>query len=119
MPRSTSTNLARGGGEVSENVPSAGLPGRGADRIVNVLGKPQAETVVVLVGEDDAVEAVEFGEVYLVSGAKVSRVEEGRVYVAGTPLLSGEGVETEVEEEEHVTQLPLDLEDLWEGQYGK
>ncbi|XLU42250.1 hypothetical protein S245_037064 [Arachis hypogaea] len=41
------------------------------------------------------------------------------VYVAGAPLLSGEGVETEVEEEGHVAQLPLDLEGVWEGQYGK
>ena len=86
---------------------SAPIPPRsGFDRVIGVIRGPQAESVVVLCGQDDS------GETGLprhgdpLSRAELGGVEHGRVRVPRPPLRVRESVGAEMQEEGHLRELP-------------
>lgn len=95
--------------KVTHNVTTAIPPGARADRVVGVVGGPQAEPIVVFGGENDARKARVFGDLDPLSGVELRGVEDRRVSVACAPLGVREGIGSEVEEHGHVPELPLEL----------
>ena len=73
------------------------------------LGRPEAESVVVFCRQDRHFESglAEGSDPLL--GIKVRRSEQGWTFLAVTPLASGEGVHSEMEESGHFQILPIKL----------
>ena len=76
----------------------------GTDRV-----GPQAETVVVLAGDDDPLEAGGLGDGCPLAAVKGRRIEYILGFRAETPFQAGESVGTEMGEHVHLHLLPLDL----------
>lgn len=73
------------------------------------LRGPEAESVVMFAGEDDALHAAGFERGDDGIGIEVGGIEDGGVFVAVAPLEIGEGVDGEVEEGGGFHALPAEL----------
>ena len=73
------------------------------------LGRPEAESIVVFCRQDRHFESGLAEGSDPLFGIKVRRSEQGWTFLAVTPLASGEGVHSEMEESGHFQILPIKL----------
>ena len=101
--------LTAGGGQFAHDVALAVLVGGVADAVVGVFRGPQAETVVVLGGEDDAFHAGGLHRGGPLTGVQPGGGETAQWCIAVAPLAVAEGVGAEVYEGVSFHLLPRHL----------
>ncbi len=72
-------------------------------------GRPQAEPVVVLGGQDEELHPGSLEDLHPLARVEVGRVEECRRFLAVAPFPIGEGVHAEMREGDELAGLPLEL----------
>ena len=95
--------------ELSDNIALAVFPRASYDGVIGVLGRPQAEAIMVLCSEDDQRYAGLYGSVHPLVGVESHGVEYCGVFAPGSPFGVGEGVDAEVEEHNELSLLPFEL----------
>src|ERR1700723_456502 len=103
------TVLAGRGGNIMDEISLASFPGTGFDAIFSLRGRPQAEAVVMFGDEDNVFDPCGFGGLHPLLGICLSRIKDGRVRGAVSPLAVHEGVWTEVNDRADFQILPGDL----------
>src|SRR5439155_15564015 len=95
--------------ELAHDVALTVAPRTPRDRVVGRLRLPEAESVVVLCGENHRAEARRARGPRPLPRVERRRREDARVFAAVAPLAIGEGVDAEVQEERELIPLPLEL----------
>ena len=85
------------------------LIGRGGDGIIRIPGRPQAEAVVVLCSDDDALYACGFESAHPLLAVKPAGIEDRRVGIAVSPLAVRESIGPEMDECPYLVLLPGEL----------
>ena len=106
-------------GDLADDVALAAAPGAVLDGVLGELRGPQAEAVVVLGGEDEALQARRLRRADDLVGVEVGRVEDRRGLVPVAPLLVGEGVHREVQEAVDLELVPAELPRARHGAVGR
>src|SRR3954447_15904488 len=102
--------MARGGlRNLLDDIALAIAPGTAGNGVFGGLGGPEAESVVMLGGEDDFAHAGIGKRAGNRVGVELYRVEEGRRFVAVTPFLVCEGVDGEMQEAGELQVMPGEL----------
>ena len=107
-------------GDLADHVALAAAPGAVLDGVLGELRGPQAEAVVVLGGEDEALQARRLGRARRSGRRRTSvgsKIRRGLVPVA--PLLVGEGVHREVQEAVELELVPAELPRARHGAVGR
>ena len=79
------------------------------DTILCQLGRPQAETVVMFGGNNRHLESRLLQGTHPLLAVQLRGLEEGRFLLAAPPLVSGKGVDAEMQETGELHLLPLQL----------
>ena len=98
-----------GGDKLLNDVSSAVLPRAADDRVGGVFGRPEAEAVVVLGGENHEGNSGGGGSGGPLGGVERSGIEEGGGLSASAPFGVGESVGSKVEEHDDFSLLPFQL----------
>ena len=101
--------LCTGLGKLFEHVSPAAAPGTLPYGVLGYGIGPEAETVVVFAGDDDALEAGGFGRTRPLAAVQVRRVEEVFGLRSLSPFQAGESVGAEVAEHIQFHILPFQL----------
>ena len=101
--------LPAGVDELAHHISLAATKRAARHRVSRGLRGPQAETVVVLGGEDHRLEARVPRDTRPLPGVEPGRVEDGRTLGAISPFPVGEGVDAEMDEHRQFIALPREL----------
>src|SRR5438105_12656142 len=109
------TRSRAGFGDFFDDVPPPAAPGTVLDRVLGVLRRPEAEAIVVLAGENQALHPAVFRSRDDLVGIEVRGIENRRRFIAIAPLAVRECVHGEMEEAVELHFVPAELSRRREG----
>ena len=96
-----------GRGYLSDHITPAILPGTVPNTVLGMSRRPQAETIVVLTGEDQARHTGRGSSRGDLIGVEIAGLEDPGTLVTEAPLPIGKSVHAEVEEAVELMWVPL------------